>query len=347
MGITPIRRALLRAAAGATIGVPLSGCSGGDRSDAPRLVVDSDMGPDCDDAGAVALAHVYADRGEADLLGLTCSTGGHSGKWGPLCFDAINTYYGRPDLPIGVRKGPGNDDPAVNASEYAEPIARSDRYPTSLDPDGTLPGAVDTYRRLLSEQPSNAVTIVSIGYLSNLRNLLDSGADERSSMTGRELVADRVEELVVMGGEYPSSGASPEWNFAADPAATARVVEEWPTDITYTGFEVGVNIETGGTLVETPERNPVREAYRLFHDGTVAPRPSWDLTAVHYAVEGLADDWQRSVEGRATFTPSTGYNGWTTDTSRTDTHLRLATGPSKLEAYYDELLTEPPASEET
>lgn len=256
-----------------------------------------------------------------------------------------DTYYGRPDLPIGVRKGPGNDAPRVNGSKFAKQIAQDDRFHSSIDSDKVLPSAVKTYRRLLSEQPSNSVTIVSIGYLSNLRNLLNSEPDDQSDLTGAELIEENVQELVVMGGEFPSSGGSGEWNFAGDSAATARVVADWPTDITYAGYEICVNIQTGGPLASTPANNPVREAYRLFHDGTVAVRPSWDLTAVPYAVKGLGDEWERSPEGQATFTPSTGYNAWTTSTSRTDTYLNMETEPVEFKRYYNEQLTTPPAED--
>jgi hypothetical protein len=44
----------------------------------------------------------YADLGEAKILDNGCSTGS---PWGAPCMDAINTYYGRPDTPVGTLTG--------------------------------------------------------------------------------------------------------------------------------------------------------------------------------------------------------------------------------------------------
>src|SRR5262245_45871992 len=53
-----------------------------------QLIRDFDMESDCDDAGALAMAHVLADRGECDILAvLSCSR--H--PWTVPCIDAINT----------------------------------------------------------------------------------------------------------------------------------------------------------------------------------------------------------------------------------------------------------------
>lgn len=72
---------------------------------APRAVIlDTDMGGDCDDAGALAVLHVLADRGEARILAVTSCT---SAEATPGCIDAINTYYGRPEIPVGALKEDG------------------------------------------------------------------------------------------------------------------------------------------------------------------------------------------------------------------------------------------------
>src|SRR5687768_10367927 len=67
-----------------------------------RIIFDTDMDSDCDDAGALAVLHALADRGEAEILATVASS---KNPWSAPCVDAINTYYGRGDLPIGVPKG--------------------------------------------------------------------------------------------------------------------------------------------------------------------------------------------------------------------------------------------------
>ena len=45
-------------------------------SDPPvKVLFDSDMGSDCDDAGALALLHAYADEGRAEIIGCVYSSG--------------------------------------------------------------------------------------------------------------------------------------------------------------------------------------------------------------------------------------------------------------------------------
>ncbi|MGB3618265.1 MAG: nucleoside hydrolase, partial [Catalinimonas sp.] len=63
------------------------------------VVFDTDFGPDYDDVGALAVLHALADRGEAEILA-TIASNGH-----PLVapsLDVVNTWFGRPDLPIGA-----------------------------------------------------------------------------------------------------------------------------------------------------------------------------------------------------------------------------------------------------
>src|SRR5687767_11741616 len=66
----------------------LAGASAQERQ-AVRVILDTDIGPDVDDAGAVAVLHALADRGEARILAMFCCT---SSDWGAPCLDALNTY---------------------------------------------------------------------------------------------------------------------------------------------------------------------------------------------------------------------------------------------------------------
>jgi hypothetical protein len=60
------------------------------------------MGPDYDDVGAIALLHAYADQGHAEVLATVASTK-YEGVAAVL--NVLNTYFRRPDIPIGVPKG--------------------------------------------------------------------------------------------------------------------------------------------------------------------------------------------------------------------------------------------------
>ena len=67
------------------------------------LILDTDIGPDCDDVGALAVMYYLAKRHNTKVLGvMSCS----SSEYAPGCIDAINSYCGFPDIPIGTYKNP-------------------------------------------------------------------------------------------------------------------------------------------------------------------------------------------------------------------------------------------------
>src|ERR1700743_3138301 len=70
------------------------------------VIFDSDMGPDYDDVGAIALLHAFADSGKATILATMASTQ-YEGV--AAVFNVFNTYFRRPDIPIGVPKGDAVD----------------------------------------------------------------------------------------------------------------------------------------------------------------------------------------------------------------------------------------------
>src|SRR6476659_1934898 len=68
------------------------------------IIFDTDMGPDYDDTGAITLLHAFADSGEAKILATMASTS-YEGVAGVL--NVFNTYFKRPDIPIGIPKEHG------------------------------------------------------------------------------------------------------------------------------------------------------------------------------------------------------------------------------------------------
>ena len=63
--------------------------------------------------------------------------------------------------------------------------------------------ATEAYRKVLSEAEDNSVVIASIGFATNLANLLRSEADEYSTLNGYDLIAKKVKTVVWQGGWYP------------------------------------------------------------------------------------------------------------------------------------------------
>lgn len=297
------------------------------------IIFDTDIMSDVDDVGAVAALHALADRGEARILAMGVCV---RNAWSPLCLDALNTYFQRADLPLGVVKGPAH----TGTSKYAQGIAEG--FPHALKSTDDAPDAVLVYRKVLAEQPDRSVVMVSVGQLTNLHNLLKSGPDSSSSLSGMELVKRKVRAWVCMGGIFPKGQ---EFNLVKDGPAAKYTVEHWPTPSVFSGWEIGEQIMTGARLAEAPKSSPVRRAYELYNG--LHNRQSWDQTAVLYAVRGLdgglADYWLRESGGSLHVEPD-GSDAWQPSTGQGQSYLVKKMPPAKIAAVIESLMLHAPGT---
>ncbi|WP_158261201.1 MULTISPECIES: nucleoside hydrolase [Pirellulaceae] len=273
----------------------------------PKIIFDTDMDSDCDDAACLAMLHALVDRGEIELLGTMISA---KHPWSAACTDAINTYYGRPDLPIGVPKGKAG---IQQGSKYAEQIAKE--FPHDSPKYEDVPDATKLYRQILSAQPDHSVTILTVGDLTNLRYLIESEGDDISSLSGKELVQQKVAHWVCMGSRYPADLDPGKWgNFKPDAESTFRAIEKWPTKITFTGGgKFAELVSTGKRLNEVPQNNPVRRVYELYFGGKVKDRHSADQISVMVAARGTGYPWKLVTQGHNHIFAN-GTHQWQTDT---------------------------------
>ncbi len=293
------------------------------------VIFDSDMDSDVDDVGALALLHALADRGEVEILAvMICSTNPRSAA----CANRVNHYYGRGELPVGNIKGEGEG----RDSRYARQVA--EEFPGTLASGDEAPDAVALYREILAARPDRSVTIVTVGYLSNMRNLLRSEPDAHSDLTGVDLVRRKVKVWVCMGGRFPSGR---EHNVLVDAAASVEAIENWPTPIVFSGWELGNRVMTGARLRETLEENPVRRAYQLYNNLT--HRQSWDQTAVLYAARGTGDYWDYSPRGRIVLAAD-GANEWVDEADGPHAYLVEKMPPEEVAAEIEALMIAPPAA---
>jgi len=295
------------------------------------IIFDTDIGTDVDDAGALAILHVLADRGEARIL---ATISANRNRWCAPALDVINTYYGRDDLPIGTSKTGPDPEEWYHASVPD--------YPHDLKRGDDAPDAIVLYRKILAAQPDRSVTIVVVGWLTNMAGLLESKPDQYSRLCGRDLVAAKVNELVVMGGRWPNSPAGEgEYNFHMDGKAAYRVIRDWPGRIMFTGL--GRDVMTGARLVaEAPADNPVPAFYRNFFKGHhVTARSSWDLIAVLYAVRGLSDYFSAVRDGRCVAREN-GDNVWVPGSPGNHRYLVYKMPAPALAAVLENLLLTPP-----
>src|SRR5699024_9393552 len=84
-------------------------CAQGISQPVPQIIFDTDMGPDYDDVGALAVLHALAAAEECEILA-TVSSNGH--PTAAPTIEVINRYFGKPDMPIGV---PGAHAPDFTA----------------------------------------------------------------------------------------------------------------------------------------------------------------------------------------------------------------------------------------
>ena len=298
---------------------------------ATAVIFDTDLDSDVDDVGALAVLHALANNGEAKILGvIVTSDDMHS----PLCADAINTYFQRPEIPIGVNK----NVKLRSFSLYTKGIA--EEYPHCLGLYDDAEDATILYRKLLCSEPDNSVVIITVGHLTNLKNLLLSQADAHSPLDGIALVKKKVKLWSCMGGKYPK-GKEPNF-YRPDPGSTSVCVNRWPKAVVFSGSEIGNPIKTGGENFRkhASKKSPVRRAYELYNQ--FQGRSSWDQTAVLYAIRGNNDLWSVHRQGH-NYAFSDGSNEWRSSPDKEHGYLVEKTSPEELAKIIDKLMIQEPS----
>lgn len=296
-----------------------------------KIIFDTDHGGDADDLGALVMLHNLHNRGECELLAIMSWS---TDEFVIPAMDAVNRWYGNPDIPMGIR----SHQSYFSEANYNKPIA--DALPHKLK-NNDVPLAMDLYRKILSEQPDNSVRIVTVGPLSNIRDLLISGPDQYSSLSGKELIEKKVEEFVVMGGQFPKGDN--EWNFNGNmPGVTRFVLENLTVPIVFSGFEIGVRVMTGERFHELDPGHPLYIGYKYFsehaswmrdryREGRISNNASYDQTAVLYAVRGGVGEWWDKVENGLCIADEKGGNKWIeSDKSTNHSYLVLKKSPEEM-----------------
>ena len=267
-----------------------------------KIIFDTDIGGDCDDAGALAIIHSAVNNRLAELLAVTVST---RDPWAPACADAINKYYGNA-VPVGLcAKAPQGDPTMAEFLErYGKHIAENfdNEYlprpaECAMCGGGKQPeDAVSLLRRTLAESSGEKITLVVVGSCLNLASLIESEGDGASTLTGLELIEAKVDKVVLMGGLF-AENATPEYNIKTDIPSAKTVFEKCRVPIVISHFDVGLRVMSGARLIEEAPENPAAESYR-FHVG--GKRHSWDPIAAFYAVYGCGGVFSDVRRGRVT-----------------------------------------------
>jgi hypothetical protein len=296
-------------------------------NDKIKIIFDTDIGSDCDDAGAMAVLHKLADYDEVKILGVIFSS--NANRFGAGTCAAINTYYGRYYLPLGQLQGNTIiGDPGDSYSKY---IAESTNIYGHSVIDSTTEATI-VYIELLKKQPDSSVTIVTVGYPVALFYLL-------KNKEGEKLIKQKVQRWIAM--THTDTVPKIDWNFGRNGSApfVTELLKSWPTKIYFSG--AGEKIITGNKkLPETGSLNPVKKAYRLWGKNALANgRCSWDQIAVLFA----ARPQYFNIEEGSLIQTSTFETYWNPD-SINKKHFKIvpALTDNGLEEIIEDLMSEPP-----
>ena len=294
-----------------------------------KIIFDTDFGGDADDLGALAMLHNLHNKGECELLGIASWS---TEQYVIPAMDAVNRFYGNPEIPMGVR----SKESHFQDWNYNKPIA--DAFPYKLSNQDVML-AVDFYRQILSEQEDKSVTIVTVGPLKNIMDLILSEPDKYSDLSGQELIASKVKEFVIMGGHFPSG--ENEWNFNGNmPGVTRFVLENITVPVVFTGYEVGVAIQTGAVFEKLEKNHPLYVGFKHFsqnaswmkdrYKGKILNNATYDQTAVLYALQGgLGKYWEKVDKGYCV-AKENGDNYWVEGDKYKHAYLVLKKKPEEM-----------------
>jgi len=311
-----------------------------------QLIIDTDLGFDVDDVGAIAVAHALADQGRVDILGIVCNTGRDSCIVG---VDIVNTYYGRSTMPIGSFSGKfGSYTDNGQDSHYINDIR--DKFPHTVNSRSDVPSALDVYRSILQKAENKSVTIASIGETTNLQDLLRNEMD---------LVRQKVKKVVYMDGDFNfgcADGAygpndecweSAQYVVANMPSPDIEQIFQLHGD-NHNGWWVGNDAKCG---MDTS--NPVKVAYRDMCNNAWSGvcdnygRDSWDLNTVYVAIMGSSSGGKCAIGGGRSCAYSVSSDGKTeyrnyNDNSQNMYDFNLIGDVSSVGNTIETLLCQPP-----
>jgi len=247
----------------------------------PAVIYDTDMGNDIDDALALAMLHALDARAEIRLRAVTVTK---DNPWAARYVSAVNRFYGRGDIPVGVVR----DGVTKEEGNYVRRAVEEGGWPH----DTAFGDAVELLRRVLGEEPDQSVILIQVGFSTNLARLLDAPG-------GRELAARKVKLLSLMAGDF--AGGGPEYNVKEDIPSARKLAAGWPGEMVWSGFEVGRLIKFPARSVERDfgwaPRHPVVDGYKRYMKFPY-DRETWDLTSVLYAARPDDGYFSLSEPGR-------------------------------------------------
>lgn len=263
------------------------------------IILDTDLGADCDDAVALALLLKAEKAGKCRLKAITAST---AREGATATAEAICGYYGFHKPTAHLTQPLDCDKTDCYARAVMEKFGTSD----------TDEEAVNLLRKTLAESEGR-LTFIAIGPLTNVAALLKSPPDGYSPLSGAELFKQKVDKIYVMGGNFRENNAAmgydkdyriPEWNIFQDVEAAKYVFDNLTTEAVLIPHEAGINVytemgEDGDNPVWYSMAQFALNAGITFDDGKFR-RHSWDPITCLMAVDDLSRWFGLSPLGKIT-----------------------------------------------
>jgi purine nucleosidase len=190
-------------------GIALSEPSAAPSRKSEKIIIDTDIGTDIDDAFAVALA---LRSPEFDILGITTDSGDTEAR--AKILDRMLGEVGGQDIPVAVG--------AATALPWGATVDQKHYGETGRFARPTHPKAVDFILDQIRRYPGQ-ITLVTIGPLSNIGALIDKSPETFHKLKRVVMMAGWIEPIKADYGNAPPSEPTPEYNILGDIGAAQKL----------------------------------------------------------------------------------------------------------------------------
>ena len=254
-----------------------------------QMILDTDFGSSTDDLFALMMLYDYMDQGLVDLKGIVVD---REGVKNAELVDVFNTYYGHPDIPVGLeRNGVKNPRCFIPYSGVCDlKDAQGNPLFKRTHDMNQCPEGYKLYRQLLSKAEDHSIVVVAIGFVTTIAELFESGADEYSPLSGVDLFGQKVKSVYIQSGRFESGDSLSGYNMRAASKQSAIFYDKLPknVDLIMSPSNIGdmMNYQPQDVLVDlsSTEQNPIKSVYTYYTCDT--GQRMWDTNCLVNAVLG-------------------------------------------------------------